>query len=185
MGLVARLLGRDTKAEQADRRMSQLQAATRERTRRELISMAVRDTLKKHGLPAGCITADALTSATSTRQRGMHIQFVFRDWQPSLLSYVVALELAVRERLQRLDPLSGAWITGASWRFDPHDRKAWPQLPNPGPSGVAPAPRRANDPARSAGALDKLLQAGDEAFLGARARQAVGADFSPTLPMRQ
>jgi hypothetical protein len=39
--------------------------------RRELISTAVWDTIRKHGLPVGCITADALPSYTSTRHRGI------------------------------------------------------------------------------------------------------------------
>jgi hypothetical protein len=75
------------KIDDGDRGTSRLQATTRERTRRELISMAVRDTLKKHELAAGCITVDALPGFTATKHRGMHIQLVFREWQPNLLPW--------------------------------------------------------------------------------------------------
>jgi hypothetical protein len=185
MGLVERLLGRPGKNDAVDERgVSRLQSVTRERTRRELISMAVRDTLKKHGLADSAITAEALPSVTATKHRCMHIQLVFRDWQPSLLAYVVALESAVKERLHRLDPLSPSWITGMSWRFEPHDRKVWPQLPTPAPASTRVAPARPADAGRPQ-SLEKLLRSGDEVFMGTvHAQLAAPADFSPTLPMR-
>jgi hypothetical protein len=185
MGLVERLLGRQGKNDADDERgISRLQAVTRERTRRELISMAVRDTLKKHGLAGGSITAEALPSVTATKHRCMHIQLVFRDWQPSLLAYVVALEAAVKERLHRLDPLSPSWITGVSWRFEPHDRTVWPQLPTLAPAGARVAPARHADAGRPQ-SLEGLLRTGDEAFMAtAHGQLAAPADFSPTLPMR-
>ena len=184
MGIFARLLGGDTKVEKEIRTGSRLQEATRERTRCELISMAVRDTLKRHGLAAGCITADALPSTTSGKHRGMHIQMIFRDWQPNLLAYVVALESAVRSRLERLDPLSPAWITGVSWRFEPKDRTVCPQLPAAAGSlataGAANSVRVRPAAHQSIAALEKLLQSGDRQFSAAGRTQA---DFSPTLPM--
>jgi hypothetical protein len=185
MGLVARLLGRQRKNDVDDvRGVSRLQAVTRERTRRELISMAVRDTLKKHGLADGTVTADALPSVTAAKHRCMHIQLVFRDWQPSLLAYVVALESAVKERLHRLDPLSPSWITGVSWRFEPQDRTVWPKLPTLSPVSVPAAPARHTDPGRSQ-SLEKLLRSGDAAFMTTvHGQLAASADFSPTLPMR-
>jgi hypothetical protein len=176
MGLVARLLGQEPWDDHEEQRISRLQATTREQTRRELVSMAVRDTLKKHGLPPGCITADALPGVTPTRHRGVHIQLVFRDRQASLLAYVVALESAVKSRLQRLDPLAPAWVTGISWRFEPADRTVWPKLP---------APAKPEDRAQPAVALEALLEAGDEAFIPTHGGDAAAATaFSPTLPMR-
>lgn len=185
MGFVARLLGRKRKDNGEEGGISQLQAAMRERTRRELISMAVRDTLKKHGLSAGSVTADPLPSFTSSRHRGMHVQLVFRDWQPSLLSYVVALESAVKSRLERLDPLSPAWITGMSWRFEPKDRTVWPQLPPSGKSSANPIPVHRVDTTRSDAAFQNLLRTRDDDFMPtARQDLAVVPDFSPTLPMK-
>ncbi|MBK6006610.1 hypothetical protein JJB11_10945 [Ramlibacter ginsenosidimutans] len=188
MGLIARLLGRkekDDDRDDAERGVSSLQAATRDRTRRELIAMALRDTLKKHGLVDGCITLDALPGFTSTRHRGMHIQLVFRDWQPSLLAYVVALESAVKGRLNRLDPLSPSWITGVSWRFEPRDRTVWPRLPVPGETSVSITAARHAGSLQSADTQKKLLKSGDDAFMPTAHGQLVAApDFSPTLPMR-
>lgn len=179
MGFIARLLGTQRREEDPERGMSRLEVITQEQTRRELIAMALRDTLKRHGLAPGCITVEGVTSVSPGRHRGMHIQLVFRDWQPSLLSYVVALEAAVRGRLERLDPLSPSWIAGVSWRFEPTDRTLWPRLPTPGLHAVrARTPREAARPGATA-ALHRPLQAGDGAFQAAVA----ATDFSPTQPM--
>lgn len=181
MGLVALLFGKPAR-DPVDNGSSRLAASTREQTRRELITMAVRDTLKRHGLTPGCITAEGVPGLTAGRERGMQIQLVFRDGQPGLLSYALALEAAVRTRLLRLDPLSSSWITGVSWRFEPSDPARWPQLPGAVQGNsvtVSPARTVRNT---STAALEKLLQSGDAAFGGNAARNA---DFSPTLPMQR
>lgn len=188
MGFIARLLGTQGKGEDPERGMSRLQVASQEQTRRELIAMALRDTLKRHGLAPGCIAAEGVPSVAPGRQRGMHVQLVFRDWQPSLLAYVVALEAAVRGRLERLDPLSPSWIAGVSWRFEPTDRTQWPQLPTAVPGQAAARPRAHRDASPRHGttaALHRLLQAGDGAF-GTDGRPDFSATqpmFSPTQPM--
>lgn len=174
MRFVARLLGKKQE-ETREPTMSRLQVTTREQTRRELISMALRDTLRKHRLAAGCITAEGVPSHTRSRERGMHIQLVFREWQPSVLSYVVALEAAMKGRLARLDPISPGWVTGLSWRFEPRDPSLWPQLlPTRELADSSQAPGSASD------GLLKLLEKGDGAFQGGL---GATADFSPTLPM--
>lgn len=179
MGLVARFFGKGAR-DSEEPGLSRLQSATREQTRREVTTMALRDTLRKHGLAVDCITADGLSGIMNGRHRGMHVQLVFRDWQPSLLSYIVALEQAFKERLRRLDPLSQTWMLGISWRFDPEDPTSWPKLPATNvrkPAGVAESARA---PSRSTELLDAFLQSGDQAF---RQKIMAHADFSPTLPM--
>jgi hypothetical protein len=184
MGLVARLLGTGRMGYGKEQGISPLQATTRERTRREVIAMAVRDTLKKHGLPAGSITADALPGFTPTGHPGVHIQLVFRGRQPSLMAYAVALESAVQACLQRLDPLSPSWIVGMSWRFEPEDRTVWPNLPIAGKTDANAACERTSDRGQPAVALQGLLRAREEAYFPAAGGQAIRANaFSPTLPL--
>jgi hypothetical protein len=141
--------------------------------------MALRDTLRKHDLPAGSITVETLPGVAAGRDGAMHVQLVFRHAQPKLLSYAIALEVAVRGRLARLDPLSPSWISGLSWRIDPDDRAQWPHLPVGGPvRGSAPrVPAAARKPKAS---VEELLSPGDAAF---RARGEGHLEFSPTLPM--
>lgn len=179
MGLIAHFFGKAPKVSQ-DEGLSRLQVATREQTRRELMAMALRDTLKKHGLAVGSITPDALSGVVGGRQRGMHVQLVFNDWEPRLLSYVVALERAFKARLRLLDPLSQSWLLGVTWRFDPADPMSWPQLPTVGARKLASAAHSVTVPSRTTAPLEALLQSRDAAF---REKGAAHADFSPTLPM--
>lgn len=181
MGFVARLFGKAPK-NPGEQGLSRLQVVTREQTRRELIAMALRDTLKKHGLAVDCIGTDALSGIVVGRQRGMHVQLVFKSWQPGLLAYVVALEQAFKARLGRLDPLSHSWVLGVSWRFACQDPMSWPRLPMAGERKRLDAAPSATTCGRPGVSLEALLQKGDAAF---QQPLAAHADFSPTLPMHR
>jgi hypothetical protein len=160
-------------------RMSQLQASTREQTQRQVLTMALRDTLKRNGMLVDGLTAEAVPGASGGRGRGMHVQLVFREWAPELLPYVVALEQAFRTTLRRMDPLSPGWVLGITWRFEPKNPLACPQLPalrNGKPEQAAQA-AGATTVSRTA-FVDTLLQAGEAAF-----PHRASADFSPTQPM--
>lgn len=178
MGLLARFLDRPQPALSTPPSVRP-DDAMRDQTRRELVSMALRDTLKKYGIAAGCITAEALPSVSAARQRGLHLQLVFREWNPHLLGYVVALEAMVRSRLLRLDPLSAGWVVGMSWKFAPLDASKWPQLPALGPL-YRHEPASGPAPDTAAGMLRQLLGPGDASHARRAARSG---DFSPTLPM--
>lgn len=180
-------------------------ATERDGTRRELLSMAVRDTLRKHGIPVEWITAETSPVVTARRERGIHLRLVLRQWQPALPGYAVAIQQAVTARLARLDPLSCDWLAGVSWKFEPADAALCPALPDPGywraaaparlaaaakPERTAPAAaaakaeRSAADPRE---ALKRLLARADDDFAGKRGGQdgfaATQPGFSHTLPM--
>jgi hypothetical protein len=149
-------------------------ALARDDTRRELLRMAVRDTLRKHGIPVEWVSAETSSRATRERERGMHLCLVLREWQPRLLEFTVALQKAIRSKLIRLDPLSPAWLAGISWKFEPHDEDLCPPLPPAhGWQAQAPAPVAPERPR-------PLLQ--DDAA-GLRAAAAERADFRPTQPL--
>jgi hypothetical protein len=97
----------------------------------------------------------------------MHLRLVLREWQPRLLACSVALQRAVRTRVLRLDPLSPAWFTGVSWRFDLVDESGCPELPPP------------EEWQSAAGTAATLLQERDQAFRG----RGEASDFCPTQPM--
>jgi hypothetical protein len=179
MELVSRFFGRRSR-QRGGRELSRLQVASREQARRELVVMALSDTLRRHRLPAGCITADGLPGSAADGQRGLHLQLVFRDWQPRLLPHVVALETAVTARLARLDPLSPSWIAGISWRFEPAERALWPQLPAVGLLEAGSVRPGAAAGGHTMAAFDRLLEPREEHFLE---RAPANRDFSPTLPM--
>jgi hypothetical protein len=188
MNLIARLLGR-SKAHAPRRDLSPPSAPASDATRRELVAMAVNDTLRKHGIPPSWITAEASPATTLRKQRGLHLRLVVRQWQPRLLDHGVALQKSVRARIARLDPLSREWLTGVSWKLEPVDEAACPALPDPGywrALRMPAAPREETAKVAAAApsaqaALQRMLGARDQAF--AAARRAEHDEFRPTQPM--
>jgi hypothetical protein len=178
MAFLARFFGAAPKPLK-EQKLSQLQSSTREQTRQQLLTMALRDTLKRNGLLTDCLAAEGVPGSIPGRGRGMHVQLVIRDWEPNLLSYVVALEHAFRSTLRRLDPLSPSWMFGITWRFEPKNPLTWPQLPASRERKLAQVAQSVTvTPSRKA-SLDTLLQSGDVAF-----EHRASGDFMPTLPIQ-
>jgi hypothetical protein len=184
MNFIARLLGRRPQAQAPAPSAPAL--TSRDATRRELAAMALRDTLRKHGIPQGWIAGEASPVLTARKERGVHLRLVLRHWHPALPACLVALQKSIASRLNRLDPLSCDWLVGISWKFELADETACPALPQPAfwdgapaqPALAAVKPQHAaREPAH---ALKRMLAQRDDAFAD-RARQA--ADFSPTQPM--
>ena len=102
----------------------------RDATRREVVAIALRDTLRRQGIPSTWITADLAPALTARKERGMHLRLILREWQPELLAYTVALQRLLRTRIARLDPMSLEWLTGVSWKFELVDETLCPSLPD-------------------------------------------------------
>jgi hypothetical protein len=151
----------------------------RDETRRELLAMAVRDTLRKNGVPAQWFATEMLATMTPARERGVQLRLVLREWQPQLLAYTVALQRAIEEKLRRIDPLSPAWLAGITWKFEPADDRLCPQMPNAEywkAEGASTRPEATNDVASK---FEALWRKAEAALPGA----AESADFVPTQPM--
>jgi hypothetical protein len=159
--------------------MSVTSVQQRDETRRELLAIAVRDTLRKNGIPASWFATEMVSAMTSGRERGVQLRLVLREWQPQVLAYGVALQRAIEGKLRRMDPLSPAWLAGITWKFEPADDRLCPPLPHVGfwqQPANAPAVEASND-ARKGGEqparpVEPMLP---------RATPAV--DFVPTQPM--
>jgi hypothetical protein len=153
----------------------------REESRREMLRIAVSDTLRKHGIPLRWVAVDTLPAVTRLRQRGLHLRLVLREWQPTLLPYGPALQKAVQSRLLRIDPLSSGWLVGMSWAFDMVDHQLCPALPASASWARPHEGPRPQEPAASRPEPREDLLAGDRdpAF----ARRHEHTDFRPTQPM--
>lgn len=99
--------------------------------RREVVAIALRETLRKQGIPATWITAETAPANTARRERGAHVRLTMREWHPELLPFTVALQKTVRARIARLDATSADWLTGIAWKFEPYDETGCPALPGP------------------------------------------------------
>lgn len=152
----------------------------REATRQEVLRMAVRDTLRRHGLPSHWIFAEMHPALTRSRVRGLHLRLVLREGAPELLPYTVALQKAILARLMRLDPLSPNWIAGITWKFDVADDRVCPALP-PAHKWQAKRDESDNKPSSSRPVLEEIFAAAD----AGSGRHSGHADFRPTEPMGQ
>ena len=150
----------------------------RDQARREVLGLAVRETVRAHGIPPQWVRPETMAARMPDRSRGMHLRLVVRECRPEFMQYTVGVQIAVRERLQRVDPLSAGWLAGISWRFE--NEQHAPALPR------AHAWTRTDKEEKAPGtdatpAAGRSRLACDTAPRPAFAPAAV--DFSPTQPM--
>ncbi|MGE0333126.1 MAG: hypothetical protein AB7P37_20800 [Ramlibacter sp.] len=111
-------------------------------TRRELLRVVFRDTLRLHGLPAAWITAELLGCASRDGKQGIHMRLQLRHWEPRLLAHAPALQDSLTARVKLFDPLAIHWFMGISWQFSLADTSGCPPMPATSfwTAPVAPAP---------------------------------------------
>jgi hypothetical protein len=183
MGILARIFGTQPEPAPASRPPSSVSPTTaRNATRRELVRVALRDTLNRHGIPADWVGVEALAAVTPGREPGLHLRLVLRHWEPELLVHAVALQRSVLQRVMLLDPLADGWMTGISWQLAPVDESSCPEMPAPGhwkalgASAEGTNATAATSAAARKAALDRLLRERD-------VRGGTPPEFSDTRPM--
>ena len=168
MGFMDRLLGKPAaKAvkQQASRSGpgSQPHASTQgasqspQSVRKELVRVAVRDTLHHNGIPADWVRVEPLTMAAPSRDPGVHVRLVVLHWDPRLMLHAVSLQENLTRRITVLDPLCERWLMGVSWQFELKHSPGFGPLPHPG-SWTSPAPdyeALANPPKAAAEPVDQ------------------------------
>jgi len=155
MGFFARLFG-GSRASAGDSRLySQLGTggskgplASENATRRELLRVALSETLQRQGIPASWVTGEILTATSRDRESGIHWRLVVKHWEPQLVLHAVALQNRLVGRVQMFDPMAETWLMGISWQFALRDESACPALPHPG-SWTAESRPRPPSPSRT------------------------------------
>jgi hypothetical protein len=190
MGILSFIFGASKQQQPAKPQASVPPNATRNATRRELIRVALRDTLVRNGVPTDWVAAEALSAITRGREPGLHLRLVMRQWQPELLAYAVALQKSVAQRVLLLDPLAATWLTGISWQLSPEDDTQCAALPAAGhwkrelpaepaaPAAVPAQPALVHSERRAA--LERLMNNG---HAPGRKGAEDHPEFSPTRPM--
>ncbi|MBK6006589.1 hypothetical protein JJB11_10840 [Ramlibacter ginsenosidimutans] len=110
------LLHKLFRPQRTGRRAPEARRSVNER-RRQVLSTAVADTLKSHGIPEYWIGAETLPSQ-GMEGRGLHLRLIVRNTSPKLLANLFALQRAIQHRLSQVDALSAAWLAGTSWRIE-------------------------------------------------------------------
>jgi hypothetical protein len=148
--------------------------------RRELVQVALRDTMRKHAIPADWIDCRMLSVVTRQRRAGMHVQFIVRKSQTQLLASVHEFQRSFWHGIEQFDPRARDWLFSIAWQFDGADDAA---SPSPGPdfSDVDTEPAGDTQPPE----LDDELQTDLRALYAIRdAALAEAVEPAATSPQR-
>lgn len=163
--------------------------------RRDLLRMALRDTLNRNGIPTAWVGMEMLPAVGATRG-SVHVRLLYKHWNPDLLVYSVALQNQLAERVRAFDERAGTWLRGFSWQFALSDESECPQPPASADWVTRHGSANAGVPASSQSqasqdriaSLEQLLLPGDQAHVGANDFQQTQPSgltaFEPTRPVR-
>lgn len=171
--------------------------------RRDVLRLALRETLNWHGIPVAWIGAEVLVATSRGRPAGIHWRLLVRHWEPRLLTHGVALEHSLVRRALMLDPMATDWLVGISWQFALEDESQCPPMPHPGlwtaephhtpppppvlPGGsgdVISGPVLIGTPAHAKAELERIMNERDTEFNpSGRTADAGAGDNEATEPM--
>lgn len=198
MGLMKKIFGGGAngataadESPQSDERDNAAEHSKGRDTRRELVHVVLRDTMRKHGIPSDWIDCRILSAQTRQGRAGMHVQFVVRQGDEQLLNYVHAFQESFWEEILKFDPQASEWLFSVAWQFD--GKVARSSAPPPGPDARTKAPAFQESADQESEAGDTQPQYEDEedlasdlqalyAIRDAALSQPTGAGNSPSSP---
>lgn len=124
---------------------------SRNATRRELVQVVLRDTMRKHGVPSDWVECRILSAVTRNGRSGLHVNFVVRKAHDRLITYVFAFQDSFERELARYEPRARDWLLSLGWEFQGFDAAAMPDPHTWAQSGPAPL---AAEPHPAGAALD-------------------------------
>lgn len=99
-------------------------------TRRELVRVRTRNTLRLSGIPEAWIEPQVLLEPEGGRTF-LHLRLVVRHWDERLLLYCVALQNKLMTEIERIDPQARQWLLSIVWSFPSDIDCPYPELPQP------------------------------------------------------
>ncbi len=102
--------------------------------RRELVQVVLRETMRQHGIPTGWIDCRVLSvvSTGTGGSSGVHVTFVVRQGEDTLLTYVHAFEESFIRKMREFEPRALGWILSLSWQFSGDAPAGHAAMPDPG-----------------------------------------------------
>ena len=138
MGLIQRLFGGSKQPPLATPSQLPLAADTttvevdsRASTRRELVRMLTRDSLRFSGIPEGWIELQVLLELGRGGQTFIHLRLLVRHWDEGLLRYVVAFQRRLRAEIERFEPSAREWLLTITWQYEVDDECPFLFMPDP------------------------------------------------------
>ncbi len=142
MSMIKRLFGSAKKPEvEAEPPPSQIDPAPDSRTfqvenaqagtRRELVRVMTRDTLRASGIPEGWIESMVQLELARDGQTYVHLRLVVKQWDVRLLKYTIAFQNRLMAEVERFDPTARDWLLSISWKYQVGDTCPFPDMPEP------------------------------------------------------
>lgn len=201
MGFFSKLFGRAGSGSRRPRKVSPRAPATRPpmmssippaNMRRELLRLALRQSLSRNGIPVHWIGAEAVEVPGPGNP--LHVRLLVQHWDERLPRLFLAFQEDFEERLLAVEPLARTWLRGFSWQFQLVDPTPHPRLPEPGtwlegrevvsaPAPLVSAANAAAAAANAAAADRKIKEELERLFAhqdAARAMAPQQPDFEPT-----
>lgn len=108
-------------------------------TRRELLRVRTRNTLRLAGIPESWVEPQVLLEPEGGRTF-LHLRLVVRHWDERLLRYAVAFQARLMTEIERIDPQARQWLLSIVWCFPLDLACPYPELPQPSAWVDAKAP---------------------------------------------
>lgn len=200
MGFFSKLFGKSGSVPGRPRKAASRAPATRPpmssippaNMRRELLRLALRQSLSRNGIPVHWIGAEAVEMPGPGNP--LHVRLLVQHWDDRLPRLFLAFQEDFEQRLLAVEPLARTWLRGFSWQFQLVDPTPHPRLPEPGSwlergevvSAPAPlvSPANAAAAAASAATADRKIRDELERLFAqqdaARAMAPQHPDFEPT-----
>jgi hypothetical protein len=125
-------------------------------TRRELVRVMTRDTLRTTGIPEGWVESQVLLELGRGEQTFVHLRLIVKQWDVRLLKYAVAFQNRLTAEIEQIDPSARQWLLSVAWQYQVGETCPFPDLPEPA-AWQAPAASLQSAPAPAA-VMDLLLE---------------------------
>lgn len=100
-------------------------------TRRELVRVVTRDTLRAAGIPDGWIESQVLLELGRGDQTFVHLRLVVKQWDVRLLKFAVAFQNRLVAEIELIDPTAQQWLLSISWQYQVGATCPFQDLPDP------------------------------------------------------
>lgn len=97
--------------------------------RRELVNVALRSTLHKHGIPPGWMSIEIQSGTSSKGELHSYVRLLLKHWDTEFLPHMVALQNSLLKRIFLLDTTAHGWLRSIGWQFALADESACPEMP--------------------------------------------------------
>jgi hypothetical protein len=137
MGIFSKLFGRADSGSNKPRKAAPRAAVARgpassippANLRRELLRLALRQSLSRNGIPVHWIGAEAIELPGPGNP--LHVRLLVQHWDERLPILFLAFQEDFEQRLLAVEPLAHTWLRGFSWQFQLVDATSHPRLPDP------------------------------------------------------